>query len=47
MSDNDTRNADKKTYHPPRIVHTEKLQGMAVSCNKADDSCSSGGAIQS
>ena len=37
----------KKTYDRPAIIHTEKLEARAVSCNKADDSCNSGGAIQS
>lgn len=32
----------KKTYEKPTIVHTEKLEARAVSCTKADDSCSAG-----
>jgi len=47
MNDDDVRRTDKKIYHPPKIVHSEKLQGMAVTCNKADDSCNAGGSIQS
>jgi hypothetical protein len=37
----------KKTYERPAVVHTEKLEARAVSCGKADDSCSTAGAIQS
>ena len=38
----------KKTYESPAIIHTEKLEARAITCNKSDDSCSSGGlAIQS
>jgi hypothetical protein len=37
----------KKTYESPAIIHTEKLEARAVNCNKADDSCNGGGAIQS
>ena len=37
----------KKNYERPAVIHTEKLEARAVSCNKADDSCNSGGAIQS
>ncbi len=37
----------KKTYERPAIIHTEKLEARAVSCNKGDDSCSAGGSIQS
>jgi hypothetical protein len=33
----------KKIYERPAIVHTEKLEARAVSCNKADDSCANGG----
>jgi len=37
----------KKTYESPAIIHTEKLEARAVTCNKSDDSCSAGGPIQS
>jgi len=36
----------KKPYQTPEIVHTEKLEARAVSCTKADDSCT-GGPVQS
>ena len=36
----------KKDYESPTIVHTEKLEGRAVLCNKADDACA-GGTISS
>jgi hypothetical protein len=32
----------KKTYEKPAVTHTEKLEGRAVICTLADDSCSSG-----
>lgn len=32
----------KKPYTPPAIIHTEKLEGRAVICDKADDSCGAG-----
>jgi hypothetical protein len=39
---------DRKPYEKPAVIHTEKLQGRAINCNKNDDAtCSSGGAIQS
>ncbi len=37
----------KKIYERPAIIHTEKLEARAVSCAKADDTCSAGGAVQS
>ena len=37
----------KKNYERPAVIHTEKLEARAVTCNKADDSCAAGGAIQS
>ena len=37
----------KKTYESPAIIHTEKLEARAVSCNKSDDSCNGTGSIQS
>ena len=36
----------KKDYESPTIVHTEKLEGRAVLCTKADDACA-GGTISS
>jgi len=33
----------KRIYERPAIVHTEKLEARAVGCNKADDSCATGG----
>ena len=38
---------DWKEYHPPRIIHTEKLEARAVVCAKADISCEAVGPIQS
>jgi len=37
----------KLAYESPAIIHTEKLEGRAINCNKSDDACSSGGALQS
>lgn len=37
----------KKQYERPAIVHTEKLEARAITCAKADDSCTTTGAIQS
>ena len=37
----------KKTYERPAVVHTEKLEARAVSCNKADDASCGAGPIQS
>jgi hypothetical protein len=37
----------KKSYERPAVIHTEKLEARAIACNKANDSCNSGGAIQS
>lgn len=38
----------KKTYERPAVIHTEKLEARAITCNKADDACgSTGGSIQS
>lgn len=43
MSDN-----RRKAYEPPVICWTEKLEGRAVVCSKADDqTCGPGGDIQS
>jgi hypothetical protein len=36
----------KKPYETPTVVHTEKLEARAVTCDKADDACM-GGTIQS
>ena len=36
----------KKNYEKPAVIHTEKLEARAVSCNKAVDDCN-GGIIQS
>ncbi len=32
----------KKTYERPAIVHTEKLEARATTCNKADSGCAPG-----
>jgi hypothetical protein len=29
----------KKTYERPAIIHTEKLEARATSCNKGNESC--------
>ena len=36
------RRMKKKTYERPAIVHTEKLEARATTCNKADNSCAPG-----
>ena len=37
----------KKSYEKPAVIHVEKLEARAISCNKGDDGCAAGGAIQS
>lgn len=37
----------KKNYERPAVIHTEKLEARAINCNKADDTCSAGGSVQS
>ncbi len=37
----------KKTYERPAIVHTEKLEARATTCNKADGATCAPGPIQS
>jgi len=37
----------KKTYEKPAILHTSKIEARATGCQKADDSCSQFGPIQS
>jgi hypothetical protein len=37
----------KKTYEKPAIIHSEKIEGRATVCNKADDSCVGSGPITS
>ena len=39
--------AARKEYFPPRIVHTEKIEGRAVACAMADDAQCGSGPIQS
>ena len=36
----------KKPYESPTIVHTEKIEARAVTCDKGNDSCA-GGVVQS
>lgn len=36
------RRMKKKTYERPAIIHTEKLEARATTCNKADNSCAPG-----
>jgi hypothetical protein len=37
----------KKTYDRPAIIHTEKLEARAGSCQKADDATCTQGPVQS
>ena len=37
----------KKTYQKPAIIHTEKIEARATTCQKADDSVCAGGPITS
>lgn len=37
----------KKTYQKPAIIHTEKIEARAVTCQKADDAGCSGGPLTS
>ncbi len=37
----------KKEYEPPKIIHTERLEGRAAVCGKANDATCAGTAIQS
>ena len=37
----------KKTYEKPAVVHTEKIEARAVSCNKADSTNCEAGPITS
>jgi len=37
----------KKSYQKPAIIHTEKIEARAVTCQKADDSACGGGPITS
>ena len=39
--------AARREYFPPRIVHTEKIEGRAVACAMADDAQCGQGPIQS
>jgi hypothetical protein len=33
---------NKKTYERPAIIHTEKLEARAATCNKGDFTCNPG-----
>jgi hypothetical protein len=37
--------SSKKPYAAPAVIHTEKLEGRAVVCDKGDDTCA--GTLQS
>ena len=37
----------KKDYLPPKIVHSEQIEGRAVTCALADDVTCAAGPIQS
>jgi hypothetical protein len=37
----------KKPYAPPKVVHTEKIQGFAYACAMSDDATCGYGPIQS
>jgi hypothetical protein len=39
--------SNRKEYFPPKIVHTEKIEGRAVACSQADDATCGAGPIQS
>ena len=41
--DDRTAETRRKEYCTPKIVHTEKLTGMATTCAMADSSCTTGG----
>jgi len=42
------KDADRKEYFPPKVVHTETIETRAVACALADDTCAAaGGPIQS
>jgi hypothetical protein len=50
MAENQTdkNNSCKQEYFPPKIVHTETMEGRASACALADDaSCGAIGPIQS
>ena len=38
---------NKKTYERPAIIHTEKLEARATTCNKGDSATCAPGPIQS
>ena len=46
MSASETKSA-RKDYAAPRITHTEKIEGRAAVCAKADDGACAAGPIQS
>jgi hypothetical protein len=37
----------RKDYAAPRITHTEKIEGRAAACARADDATCGGGPLQS
>ncbi len=37
----------KKTYEKPAIIHSEKIEGRAAACAKADGTCAQTGPINS
>ena len=39
--------SSRTEYFPPRIVHTEKIEGRAVACSMANDATCGAGPIQS
>ena len=42
MAKESTETGARREYFPPRIVHTEKIEGRAVNCSMATDACSAG-----
>jgi|KBSSwiStaDraftv2_1062776.scaffolds.fasta_scaffold330653_2 hypothetical protein len=47
MAKESTETGARREYFPPRIVHTEKIEGRAVACAMADDAQCGAGPIQS
>ena len=41
------RKPARKDYAAPRITHTEKIEGRAAACARADDASCAAGPIQS
>jgi hypothetical protein len=37
----------KKTYQKPAVIHSEKIEARAVTCQKADPTACAGGSLTS